>query len=382
MVKKVLFFTTPAYGHIIPVAPIIKELIHSHGYEISCYSSSQFEKEIISWGAKFIEYPFDTSIVASQASKISHFELAYQIIKEGHNNFKNMLNESKKGEYDIIFYDSLCLPAKHIAFKLGLKSVCFVTTLAVNHFVMLFSGLFVLQIKSMIKNRKVLSKIKKMEKEFIKHNDLQKFKMENLMLNKGTKTLILMPKEVQPFASTFSTDVEFVGTTIKERIKANAFDEYNTDNENYDYYVSLGTVVHGNQELVENIASELSDKGKTLVSTGNENLTFHMSNVVSKTRVNQIKILPNIKYFVNHGGFNSVMESIYFNVPQICFPQTEEQTGTSLWVKKMKLGLCFKKYKRGNLKDIQYNHVRLEYFSKILRETDGTKNAVNIILSM
>ena len=216
-----MFFTSPAYGHILPIAPIITELI-KRGCEVTCYSSTRFEKEITSWGAEFIEYPFDADAFVTHSAAVSHFELARIVIEAWRNHYYDMLSKAKNEKCDLILYDSLCFGAKHIAFKLGVKSVCFGTTFAANIFVMLFMGIFWTNMKSMAQNRKTVKKIKNEEREFRMRNSLQKFKLSDLILNKGTKTLILVPKEIQPFASTFPNDIEFVGTTIKDRIKANS----------------------------------------------------------------------------------------------------------------------------------------------------------------
>ena len=382
MNKKILFFTTPAYGHIIPVAPIMKELI-KRGCELTCYSSSRFRKEIISLGAKYIEYPFDADSFVEQSSKITHFDLALMVIEAGHNYFYDILEKITPEKYNLILYDSLCFIAKHIAFKLGIKSICFGTTFAINNFVMLSSGMIWTNIKMMLKNLKTIKKIKNIENEFRGRNALKKFSLSDFVLNKGTKTIILVPKEIQPFASTFPMDVEFVGTTIKDRVQNNFFDEYDHNDEVYDYYISLGTVFHGNQKLIENIVYELAlENRKILVSTGSDNVVFDKPNVISKPRVNQVKVLPKVKYFINHGGLNSVLESIYFGIPQFCFPQQMEQKANSRLIKRLKLGSYSIDYQKDKLKKINYSQIRLNYYSKILRETDGKNNAVNIIMNI
>ena len=382
MNKKILFFTVPAYGHIIPVAPIMKELT-KRGCELTCYSSSQFKKEIISWGAKYIEYPFDVNSFVEQNSKITHFELALMVIETGHKYFNDILEKITPENYNLILYDSLCLFAKHIAYKLGLKSICFSTTFAFNFFVMLSSGMIWTNIKMFLKSHKTIKKIINIENEFRARNALKNFSLSDFILNKGTKTIILVPKEIQPFASTFPMDVEFVGTTIKDRVQNNIFDEYNHSDEVYDYYISLGTIFYDNQKLIENIIYELTlENKKILISTSSENVIFDKPNVISKPRVNQVKVLPKVKFFINHGGLNSVLESIYFGIPQFCFPQQMEQKANSKLIKRLKLGSYSIGYRKGQVKSINYSQKRLNYYSKILRETDGKENAVNIIINI
>ena len=309
--------------------------------------------------------------------------MVYRAIETEHKYYDDILDQVKNEKYDLVLYDHLFFTAKHIAFKLGLKSICFRTTFAVNFFVMLATGIFFDNIKMLLHNRRTIKKIREIENKFRKRNSLKKFNISDLTLNKGTKTLVLVPKEIQIFASTFPDDMVFVGTTIKDRIEENAFDEYIQDDGSYDCYVSLGTIHHNNQALINNIVSESAASGKkTLVSTGSESMVFDRQNVVSQYRVNQTKILPKTKLFINHAGLNSVLESIYFCVPQFCFPQTEEQTAISKLIKKLKLGSYSTEYKNGVIKNFKYSKTNLEYYSDILRKTDGTKNSVDIIMAM
>ena len=111
-------------------------------------------------------------------------------------------------------------------------------------------------------------------------------------------------------------------------------------------------------------------------------MIFDKPNVISKPRVNQVKVLPKVKFFINHGGLNSVLESIYFGIPQFCFPQQMEQKVNSKLIKRLKLGSYSIDYQKDKLKKINYSQIRLNYYSKILRETDGKNNAVNIIINI
>ena len=58
MKKKVLFFTTPAYGHINSVLPIVERLVNKD-YQVICYSSKEYKQIIEETGAKYIEYKID-----------------------------------------------------------------------------------------------------------------------------------------------------------------------------------------------------------------------------------------------------------------------------------------------------------------------------------
>ena len=52
---KIVFFMTPAYGHVLPVLPIVKKLIES-GHNIICYCTPAFKSRIENTGASYREY--------------------------------------------------------------------------------------------------------------------------------------------------------------------------------------------------------------------------------------------------------------------------------------------------------------------------------------
>ena len=90
-------------------------------------------------------------------------------------------------------------------------------------------------------------------------------------------------------------------------------------------------------------------------------------------------IAPDI--FINHGGLNSVYESIYLNKKQICIPMQEEQRFNALICRHKKIGGYVKKYTGlgKQLKEIEKWNKNSEKYSKIFKSYDGTKLAYEII---
>ena len=97
--------------------------------------------------------------------------------------------------------------------------------------------------------------------------------------------------------------------------------------------------------------------------------------------VEQLSFLKNVEIFINHGGLNSVYESIYLNKKQICIPMQEEQRLTALICKHKKIGGYVKKYTKleKQLKKVDKCNKNLEKYSKIFKAYDGTNLAYEII---
>ena len=100
-------------------------------------------------------------------------------------------------------------------------------------------------------------------------------------------------------------------------------------------------------------------------------------------RTNQLALLPKTGLFVNHGGLNSVYESLYFGVFQICIPQQEEQRLTARLVEKKKLGLCCPRPRGWSEAELRRAELKcrpqIERYRHILRSYDGTARALRCI---
>ena len=56
--KKIVFFSTPAFGHINSVYPIILKLVKKN-YQVDWYCSKKYKQFVEQTGANFIEYKVD-----------------------------------------------------------------------------------------------------------------------------------------------------------------------------------------------------------------------------------------------------------------------------------------------------------------------------------
>lgn len=371
MKKKVLFFTTPAYGHINSALPIVERLVNKD-YQVICYSSKEYKQIIEETGAKYIEYKIDFNVQEIGAYTSNFVELLKALTKLNHEAYEHYVNSIDYTKYDLVVYDSMCAFAKNIAYKKKIKSICIETTLAYNFFVFIFSNMFWNSIKTFGKNLKELLKNIKSEKVFRKKYNLSKLKIIDLFVNSGDKTIVLTPKEFQPFYKTFNKNFCFVGTTIKERLQ-----KQNKNYKRYNYFIALGSVLKIDEKLLNEILNiEQLKESKTALL-----IDKRIENFDTYKFVEQLSFLKNVDIFINHGGLNSVYESIYLNKKQICIPMQEEQRFNALICKHKKIGGYVKKYTGlgKQLKEIEKWNKNSEKYSKIFKSYDGTKLAYEII---
>lgn len=370
MKKKIIFFSTPAFGHINSVYPVLERLV-KNGYEVDWYCSKRFKDFVESSGANFIEYfsDFDQYVLSDLTENF--YNLYKGILRLNKECYLEYINIVRKEKPDLILYDSMCSFAKNISKQVGIQSVCLCTTMAYNMFTFVFSNMFFSTIKLVVKNFKPILQLYKDEKKFRKEHHLNKVKVLDLFVNSGDLTFVFTPKELQPFWRTFPKSFHFVGTTIKDRILNRK--QY----EKYDVYISLGSIFTENTTLLNQIAeSEILKGKKSIVTIGNAKIE-NRPNVEFVKSTEQLSLLPQIDFFINHGGLNSIYESLYFGKFQICIPQQEEQRMSSIIFHRKKLAYYVKKFE--DIKEDKRKHYQeknkkyIERYQKIIQGYDGTE---------
>ena len=91
-----------------------------------------------------------------------------------------------------------------------------------------------------------------------------------------------------------------------------------------------------------------------------------------------MELLKNCKLFINHGGLNSVYESIDCSVVQICIPQQEEQKMNAKIVQKLGIGICIDSFDDRKIEQVEKNISKYQsntkQFSKIIKKYERRKS--------
>ena len=379
--KRVVFFSTPAKGHINAVYPVLRALAHA-GVRVDWYCTEEYRELVERCGAAWHPYRVDFSRYRLEELTADFYRLYWGLLKLNRACYYDHLREVGANPPDLILYDSMCSFAKNIAKKLGIPSVCLCTTLAYNLPTLIFSNLFWPSLKLTVKHAPELLRLTLKEQCFRRREGLPGFRPLDLFVNSGDKTLVFSPPEFQPFARSFPPSFVFVGTTIRDRL------ETDSAAESCDIYLSLGSIFAERAGELETLLETPLFRGKRVIVSagaaaenlqkrlGSERLTF-------VRRTNQLALLKKTGLFVNHGGLNSVYESLYFGVFQICIPQQEEQRLTALLIEKKKLGLCCPRPNAWNAAELRRVarecRPQIERYQRILRSYDGTARALRCI---
>ena len=379
--KRVVFFSTPAYGHLQAVYPVLARLVRA-GVRVDWYCTEAYRELVTKTGAHFHPYCVDFSRYPLDRLTADFFSLYRGLLVLNRRCYLRYRREIRENPPDLLLYDSMCSFGKNLAKQFGLPSVCLCTTFAYNLPTLIFSNLFWPSLKLTVKHAPELLRLTLKEQCFRRREGLPGFSPLDLFVNRGDKTLVFSPPEFQPFAQSFPPSFDFVGTTIRDRIEADS------SIENCDIYLSLGSIFAARTGELERILETPLFRGKKVIVSagyaaadlqkrlGRERLTF-------VRRTNQLALLPKTGLFVNHGGLNSVYESLYFGVFQICIPQQEEQRLTARLVEKKKLGLCCQRPRGWSEAELRRAELkcrpRIERYRRILRSYDGTARALRCI---
>ena len=379
--KRVVFFSTPAYGHLQAVYPVLARLVRA-GVRVDWYCTEAYRELVTKTGAHFHPYCVDFSRYPLDRLTADFFSLYRGLLVLNRRCYLRYRREIRENPPDLLLYDSMCSFGKNLAKQFGLPSVCLCTTLAYNLPTLIFSNLFWPSLKLTVKHAPELLRLTLKEQCFRRREELPGFSPLDLFVNRGDKTLVFSPPEFQPFVRSFPPSFVFAGTTIRDRI------EVDGSIENCDIYLSLGSIFAARTGELERILETPLFRGKKVIVSagyaaadlqkrlGRERLTF-------VRRTNQLALLPKTGLFVNHGGLNSVYESLYFGVFQICIPQQEEQRLTARLVEKKKLGLCCPRSRGWSEAELRRAELkcrpRIERYRRILRSYDGTARALRCI---
>ena len=159
--------------------------------------------------------------------------------------------------------------------------------------------------------------------------------------NNDTETIVYTSKEFQPFAETFSNKYTFAGPSIRP-VK----EPFEKKKEKL-IYISMGTVMSEMPELYKTLINALKDMDAQIVISAGSRISPEMlgtlpEHVSVHSFVDQIGVLEKADVFISHCGMNSVNESLYFGVPLLMIPQTNEQQAVAKRTEEMGAGILLK----------------------------------------
>jgi len=266
---------------------------------------------------------------------------------------------------DLIVADSMALWGKAVALKLGIPFVSSTTTFAFNqHSAKIMKQGFKDLVKMILAIPKTTKQIKRLQSKGYPVKNI----LDIIGNDDNTHTIVYTSTEFQPCSETFSEKYAFVGPSIRP-----ATEKIEKKRDKL-IYISMGTVNNDMMPFYKTCISALANTDyQVIMSVGNlvsiEEFGDLPENISVYSHVDQIAVLEKADVFVSHCGMNSVSESLYFEVPLVMLPQTQEQKGVAERVLELKAGIKLDKLDGASV---------LSAVNKIFSDSVYKKNAKKI----
>lgn len=341
--SKIVFFCIPAHGHTNPTLGVVRELI-SRGHQVWYYSYLPLREKIEATGATFVacdDYDREQTLTPKEGARIGK-DLAFStkiLVDTTLALDDKVCADMEQLRPDCIVADSMAVWGKAIAIKLGIPFVSSTTTFAFNqHSAKIMRQSFGDILKMFLTMPKVGKQIKRLQDKGYPIKNV----LDIIQNDDKTDTIVYTSPEFQPCSETFSDQYAFVGPSIRP-----AESEFQKTREKL-IYISMGTVNNDMLPLYRRCIAALADSEyQVILSVGNlvslADFGALPENISLFPQVDQIAVLEKADAFLSHCGMNSASESLYFGVPLIMLPQTQEQSGVAERVKQLGAGIPLKK---------------------------------------
>ena len=362
---KIAWFCIPAHGHTNPTLGLVKALTDA-GHKVWYFSFEEFRDKIESSGATFIScdgYDFEMEDKGNAdrvgKDKVYATELLVSSTLALDEMTSRFVEEIRP---DLVVSDSVAFWGKLAAMKHGLPYVSSTTTFAFNKHSAKYMQESAWDIAKMLIT---MPRINKQLKRLREKGYPVKSLLDIVQNDNDTNTIVYTSKYFQPCSETFSDRYHFIGPSIRPITKPV---EKTADKL---VYISMGTV-NQNRDFYRNCIHVLGQTDwQVIISMGTnpEHYEKLPDNIQIYETVDQMAVLSVADAFITHCGMNSASEGLYFQVPLVLFPQTQEQDAVAKRVEELGAGV--------RLRSISEEDV-LRTLQQIIYESAYKNNAIKI----
>lgn len=333
--SKIIFLGFPAHGHTSPTIGLVKELVNA-GHEIVYYSVPDYKDMILHAGAEFRDYNVGLTS-AGLSSNMNPFHNLNLIYNEGMKIFDNLLVEFEQLKPDLIIHDSVSFWGKCLAATLKIPAISSLTMFAMTP-ELLHADVSKWGYYKFMFDMRVSKHGRRFPGTIDRFTELQKrcglpaagyFDPIEFYTSKENLNLVYVTEEWQPQREAFDESFCYIGPSITSR--GNEEDFTLPDKENKPLiYISLGTMLNKDLKFYKMCFKALGNMDVKVILSLGKGFDPHQLKRVPKnfslySYVPQFKVLEQTDLFISQGGMNSVNESLYFSVPMIISPVTNEQ---------------------------------------------------------
>lgn len=335
MQRHIAFFNFPAVGHVNPTIGVVEELVR-RGHRVTCTVTEHFAPIVKAAGAEPVEY--DSVFGDFYRVPLTPEEVAgegLRVLDEGLRLVEQVAPFYGENRPDVVVHDFMAWGARFLAASHGLPLIRLYPVLGANEHFSIREKFPVAELNDprMVEAVQALAGV------------LPRFGLpaDPMAFLAGIEklALIFLPREFQYAGETFDERFVFTGPCIAERPYQGTWQPASADRPVV--LISLGTSARGWPEFFTTAIEAFGNSEWDVLITVGEHtdpagLGPLPANVDVRRYAPQLDVLRHARLFINHGGMNSVMESLHNGVPMVTVPQTNEQRANALRVQELGLG--------------------------------------------
>lgn len=352
--SNIVFVEMPAYGHVNPTLPVVKELVQ-RGEHVIYYNSEEFRAPIEEVGATFRSYPPGvlTSVDLAKATQSGDMtRVPTTILRATESLLPFALIELQSLEVDVVVLDSNALWGHMAARMLSLPTVSLMTTFVIGRSQVRQVRLREWAHMLMRLTHGVLS-LMSARSRAIRRFGRAAIPEQPVFPARGGLNIAFLPRSFQPTNTLVDATFRFVGPTIEPATPTRSSNmPAQPLHSKPVVYISLGTLHKGNKDFFHQCFEAFAGMpAQFIVSTGRQTDSRALGavppNFIVQPFVPQLEVLRQAAVFITHGGMNSVLEGLYYGVPLVLIPQQLEQLLIGLHVVAQGAGVLLREHVAG-----------------------------------
>jgi MGT family glycosyltransferase len=328
--KRIVYFSFPAHGHINPTLPVVRELA-ARGQHVCYFGTPHFARAIAETGAEFHPYTGRIRMPERGPGPFAQLSTTLETLLEfccavldGH------LDAVRKLRPTHVMFDSFAPWGRMVARLLGLPAIASVPSILINRDIDARYGAgperppedprltpqWCARFRAQCHAR------------LLGYRLPEPLAPPELLQTYGELNLVYTSRLFQPLAEFFDRRrFQFVGPCCDFRPGAPPFPFERLDDRPL-VLISLGTVYGRQPHFLHRCTAELANgPWQVAFSTGGDPSLADGAprNFIVRESLPQVDILRRAAAFVTHGGMNSVQEALYYGVPMVMVPQAADQ---------------------------------------------------------
>jgi MGT family glycosyltransferase len=344
--RRLLYFSFPAHGHINPTLPVMKELV-KRGECVAYYATAPFAAAIRATGAEFRCYAAPFRMPESGAGRFERVSTAVEALLDLSSAVLDChLAEARALAPVCILHDSFAPWGRLAADLLGLPEIASAPSILINRKIDARYGPDPVRRPAdpRLTPEWYAGLAERCRAQLVARGVANPPAPPDLLQTYGHRNLVYTSRAFQPSAEAFDAQrFHFVGPCIDFRPEAPDFPFELLDGRPL-VLVSLGTVYANRPEFLRACLEELAGGGyQVVLATGSAppaSLGPFPENAIVRPIVPQIEILRRAAVFVTHAGMNSVQEALFHGVPLVMAPQAADQFWISARTAELGAGLA------------------------------------------